>query len=298
MITEPHNSNRLLSRQLKKAFPDKECTMDQFHYFIEMVNKTYQDYEAERMLYSRAEAIANNELEKINEELQQKNDFLDTFNHGMAHDIKNHTSNIIGLINMLKKYTDKKNLDMIQQISERLDTSANQLTSIVQGFLYLSRAESKIDNQYKIIEKQELIDLVTLETQFLTKGKSVSIKYDFNLHELYYSRHVLKIILVNLISNSIKYSQPNKPCVVNAVLNNDNEFVYISVTDNGIGMDLENSHKKLYNLFNQMHQSDSKGFGVGLFLIKKMLERNKGTINIQSQLNVGTSIEIKLPLTH
>lgn len=45
-----------------------------------------------------AEKIANTELEKTNEELQSKNDFLDTFNHGMAHDIKNHTSNIIGLV--------------------------------------------------------------------------------------------------------------------------------------------------------------------------------------------------------
>ncbi len=292
----PENPNRLLSRQLKKTFPDGELTNEGMNKFIELVNEVYYSHDEDRLIYQRAEQISNRELEKTNEELQIKNDFLDTFNHGMAHDVKNHTSNIIGLVNMLKKYSEKQNIDMIKQINQQLEMSANQLTSIVQGFLYLSRSESKIDNQFTIIKKDELIEFINLEIQFLTKGKNVTINYNFNLNDLFFSRHILKIIFVNLISNSIKYSKPNKECIINVSLTHDFNNLELKVEDNGIGIDMKHAQKKLYNLFNQPESSENKGFGVGLFLIKKITDRNNGTINFNSELNVGTQVAIKFPL--
>ncbi len=297
MQSLPQTNNRLLSRQLQKAFPKGQLTDEGFETLIKLVNDAYIANDEERSFYSRVEKIANNELESVNKELFDKNEFLDSFNHGMAHDIKNHTSNIIGLVNMLKKYTEKQNMGMIKQITEKLEQSSNQLTSIVQGFLYLSRAENKVDIQFLIIEENSLINAVNLETKFLEIGKNVKVNYDIKLDNLFYSKHILKIILVNLISNSIKYSKSNEECIVNVTLSNTHDEIYIAVEDNGIGMDLEKENKKVFQLFNQMEMAQQeKGFGVGLFLIKKIIDRNKGRIALTSEPGIGTKVEIYLPV--
>ncbi len=290
------NPNRLLLRQIKKSFPTQTYSEENLNDFLMLVNEAYNSFEEDRLFYHRVEKIGNQEIEKINLELQAKNDFLDTFNHGMAHDIKNHTSNIIGLISMLKKYTEAKNLDMIKAINEELDVSSQQLTSIVQGFLYLSRGESKIDSDYSIIVPEDIINGVKLETQFLMRGKNVSLNYHFELNNLFYSQHIIKIILVNLVSNSVKYSKYKVDCIIDVSLKQTNNILEISVKDNGIGMDLENSSKKLYNLFGNLGKFGEKGFGVGLFLIKKIVDRNNGEIRMESKLGEGTEVKIKFDL--
>lgn len=296
MVSLPENSSKLITRQFNKAFPKGELTKDGVEQFIKLVNEAYKSNEEERLFYSRVEKIANTELETVNKELQTKNDFLDTFNHGMAHDVKNHTSNIIGLVSMLKKYTEKGNLDMIKQINEKLEQSSNQLTSIVQGFLYLSRAESKIDSQFVIIDEEKLMQAVSLETKFLEIGKHITYTHKINLNNLFYSRHILKIILVNLISNSIKYSKSNVECMINVEISNTEHEIHLVVEDNGIGMDLQNKNNKVFQLFNQEQKANEKGFGVGLFLIKKIIDRNNGKVNITSKIDIGTRVEIILPI--
>lgn len=296
MIALPENNSRLITRQLNKAFPNGEFTQEGAEKFVKLVNEAYISNEEERLFYARVEKIANEELEKVNKELQTKNDFLDTFNHGMAHDIKNHTSNIIGLVTMLKKYTEKGNLDMIKQINDKLEQSSNQLTSIVQGFLYLSRAESKIDSQFVVIDQEKLMQAVNLETKFLEIGKHVTYNHKINLDNLFYSRHILKIILVNLISNSIKYSKSNEDCIINVEISNTQHEIHLVVEDNGIGMDLHNKNNKVFQLFNQEQKANKKGFGVGLFLVKKIIDRNNGKVNITSEIDKGTRVEIILPI--
>lgn len=85
---------------------------------------------------------------------------------------------------------------------------------------------------------------IRLQTQFLSKGKSVSINYDFEINDLFLFATVPKIILVNLISILMKYSKPNETSIVKASLKSDKEYVFISVEDNGVGTDLQNSQKK------------------------------------------------------
>jgi signal transduction histidine kinase len=297
MFFSSDKPNRLLLRQVKKSFTDGSFDIERFNSFVALVNDAYNSFDEERLLYQRAEKISSKELEGVNNELQKKNDFLDTFNHGMAHDIKNHTANIIGLVAMLKKYTEKNNIEMIGQINDQLEVSAHQLTSIVQGFLYLSRGESNIDNNFTMIDSNELMELIKIETNYLMRGKKISINYKFNIKELFFSQHILKIIFVNLISNSIKYSKQNQDCVIDVELLNSNNYLELSVSDNGIGIDLKNSAKKLYNLFGQVDSTGEKGFGVGLYLIKKIVDRNNGKISLESDLGKGTTVKIEFNLT-
>ena len=281
---------RILQRQIKKAFGTQLITDQNTINFINMVNDAYIFQEEESVFNQNAEAIANHDHIKLNEKLKEKNDFLDTFNNGMAHDVKNHTANIIGLIQMMKKYAKREDWKMINEIIKRLDESSNQLTSIVKGFLYLSRAEANIGDEVKTIENIELIKPIEEEIAYLKEYKEVEITYQFD--RVFYNLYIMKIILVNLISNSIKYSKKDQPAIVKATLHSDAENVYLKVTDNGIGTDLKNN-KKLYNLFNTTNTT--KGYGVGLFLVKKIIDKNKGSVTVDSEVNKGTTIRITLP---
>ncbi len=289
--------HKLLDRQFKKSGMVVDDLSPECNLVFNFVNNSFYDVDNERKLNQRAIEISQKELEDVNLELQSKNDFLDSFNHGLAHDIKNHTSNITGLLSMLRKYQAKNNTVMIDKIVDKLDLSTNQLTSIVQGFLYLSRAEDKIDSQFRIIDKDELIDAIKIETLFLAQGKNIDINYNISLNDLFYSRHILKIILVNLVSNSIKFNRIDAESFINITLSHTNNLITLCVEDNGIGMDLTNPENKVFKLFDQQNlSSQKKGTGVGLFVVKKIIERNHGNVNVSSQLNLGTKFTITLPI--
>tara|TARA_B100001109_G_scaffold255238_1_gene257329 strand:- start:5584 stop:6483 length:900 start_codon:yes stop_codon:yes gene_type:complete len=288
--------HRLLKRQLKKAFGNAEPNMEQFDSFISLVNASYKNFDEEREIYSRAEEISNRELNEMNAQLQEKNTFLDSFNHGLAHDIKNHTANFKGLLSMFKKYYAKKDEQKVEVIIEKLDRSIGQMSYILDGFLYLSRAEGKLDLQYTEIDAFRLKEHIRIETEYLVSGSNHEVNCDFEVEGLFYSQHILRIILVNLISNSIKFRKPNENAIVNASITHNESTIFLKVKDNGIGMDMNDPELKVIKMFNREEKDPTvKGYGVGLFMVKKILDYNKGSIQINSQLNEGTEIVIELP---
>jgi signal transduction histidine kinase len=297
MINKPDHLNRLTARQLRKAFPDDVFTEQGLELFIKLVNDSYNNVDDERILNQRAMQISQKELEGINNELNQRNVFLDTFNHGLAHDVKNHTANILGLIQMLRKYLSRGNTEMLEKILDRLDLSTHQLTSIVQGFLYLSKFENKTDDEFTEILPEVLQAAIQLEIQYLLLGKNITLNYAFSDNSLYYSRHILKIIFVNLISNSIKFSRPDVPGIIHARLERIEDELVLEVSDNGIGMDLNDPQNKVFRLFYRTDEAaGERGFGVGLYLVKKIIDRNQGGITINSTPGKGTCITVSLPL--
>ncbi len=291
MELEKQERTRLLKRQIRKSFGDKEITSPELLKFIDLVNKAYRFKEEEDYFYRRAEEVSNKKYEEVTKKLLERNDFLNSFNHGMAHDVKNHSSNIIGLVQMLKKYTEKKDWKMIAEIIKQLDASSQQLTSIVQGFLYLSHSEFEEGKDYIAISPATLIQEIECEIAYLKARKEVTI--DYNLDEVVFNFQIIKIILVNLISNSIKYSKENQPAHVKVNLHCNSEVVMLEVEDNGIGMDLERDKKKLFNLFSDINVT--KGYGVGLFLIRKIVDKNKGTIEVESKVGIGSLFKISIP---
>ncbi|HIP35436.1 MAG TPA: HAMP domain-containing histidine kinase [Crocinitomix sp.] len=279
---------RLLERQLKKTIGIETIDNPKLKEFINLVNEAYIFNKEEAELYRLAEDISSKDYTELNNKLQQKISFLDTFNHGLAHDIKNHSTNIIGLVNMLKKYTQNENWRMIKKIINNIDDSSRQLTSIVEGFLFLSRNETDKKEEYEIINPKQIIKSVNNEIEYLKQRKEVDITYD--IEEIEFIEPIIKIIFVNLISNSIKYSKENKTATISVRLTSDRQNVFLTVKDNGIGIDLKDTNNKLFNLFN--NSNATKGYGVGLFLVKKITDLYQGTIKIDSELNKGTIIDI------
>ena len=292
------NSHRLLRRQYNRVFSDGVFDEKKLPELFQLINDSYTNFDEDRALNRRAEEISSRELELINAQLEEKNTFLDSFNHGLAHDVKNHTANFKGLMSMLNKYLARKNEKMVKTIVGKLENSISQMINILDGFLYLSRAEGKFDDQFALINGEKLKEQIQLEIEYLTSSNNIEVAYNFNPQNLSYSRHILRIIFVNLISNSIKFRRDNVEAKIVASLDYIDDLIILTVRDNGKGMDLESDEQKIFKLFNRFEQNPGvKGYGVGLFMIKKVLDYNHGKFEILSKINEGTEIKISLP-TH
>ncbi len=294
---QDNNWHRLLKRQFKKSFTEGKITDVGLQKLFELISNSYYYFDEERRLNKRAEEISNRELKEINAELETKNTFLDSFNYGLAHDAKNHTSNLKGLLSMFSKYNERDDRQMVDTIIKKLELSVNQMSSILDGFLFLSSSASTSNSQKIKINSNELIENVSLEIAYLMEDKEHNINWHFDIDELYYSFHTLRIILVNLISNSLKFARKDLMSEIQVKVWVDLDCLNIVVIDNGIGMNLEDRNSTMYKLFDRRSEaSNAKGFGIGLFMIKKILDWNKGRIKIESKLRKGTTVGITLPL--
>ena len=100
------------------------------------------------------------------------------------------------------------------------------------------------------------------------------------------------------MDNAVKYRKPDEPLNITMKTWNDEEHLYLSITDTGLGMKKENL-KKIFDKFYRVHTGnlhDVKGFGLGLAYVKKIIQDHKGAIRAESELNVGTKFIIVLPL--
>jgi signal transduction histidine kinase len=236
------------------------------------------------------------EIERYQKSLEDKNDSLMKLNYGLTHDIKNHTANVIGLLNMLKKHEQKQNYPKLREVIGRAESSANQLNQILSDFLYLSRTKEELEKSFTPIDEKKIINAIETEIQFIKFEKIVELSYNFNTKNTYYSNHIIKIILVNLISNSIKYCKPESTCVINVSVVRLLGQLHLQVSDNGIGMDLNNPQNEIFKLFKQL-DIEHNGFGIGLSVLKKIVEQQNGEIKLSSTPNVGTTFDIYIPVT-
>lgn len=293
VIVEIH---RLLKRQIRNAKLSIDPLDGEWSNLMELVNNSYQNFDEERRLNQRAVDISNEELKEINHELERQNDFLKSFNYGLAHDARNHTANLKGLIKMFHKYKNSGDKEMIDAISQKLELSVNQMSSIIDGFLFLSSVENADEGIKKEIDPDELEEMIRLEIDYLLQRKELDLQFDFDFEHLHYSPHILRVVLVNLISNSLKFSRKDVNTEIRASIQLKPQSIFIKVVDNGIGMDLEDSESKVFKLFdNRNKKSKEKGFGIGLFMIKRILDKNHGEIEIDSKLKKGTTVSIHLP---
>jgi signal transduction histidine kinase len=292
--------NRLLKNIFDKSFTTGEdFTKEQINKFVSLLDHAFVTIEEDNSLYQRADKIAAVELEKMSKNLKDQNDLLDSFNHGLAHDIKNHTSNLTGLLWMLKKYKAKGDEEKVAEIIGKLEQSTEQLVAIVQGFLYLSRSEVDIKSNKEKLDVDALQNSILLEIDYLIRSKNATITFNFDNEPIFFSAHILRILMVNLITNGIKYSRKEvQPEIIVGLSKSENELV-LTVADNGIGMDVEKEKSTLFNLYKRTKNAEAiTGEGVGLFVIKKIVDLNNGTIQIKSEIGVGTQFRITLKSTN
>ncbi|GAB4332266.1 MAG: hypothetical protein Kow00127_24070 [Bacteroidales bacterium] len=269
-------------------------------YFAFVLYKRYQQNKKLTVELS----ISNKELdeqrkniENLNRELQEANRTKDKFFQIVAHDLKNPFNALIALSSLLiedyDSFTDEERKQFIAQINQ----SAESTFSLLQNLLEWARAQS---GHTKI--RKEKVDLSEVAQEALkvleavAKGKRINIISEIKPGTTVWAdRNMVSTVLLNLISNAVKFTHTNGEVKLSAVTVNG--LVEVVVSDNGTGI----PEKNLKRLFKPDERvitkgtNNEKGTGLGLLLCKEFIERNGGTIRATSRLNKGSAFSFNLP---
>jgi signal transduction histidine kinase len=288
--------SRLLQRQIRKHVPPDLLPV--LAPFLLKVNESYEHYEQDRQLLVRAMEMSSDELKDSNRDLKKSNESLESFNYAAAHDLKNHALNIQSMVVMLNKYRET-DPGKLERVLSYLDRSLHQFIKTVHGFLYVSKAQAQGDNDSSV-DRTKLQELVELECRHLVERKGALINWTYEGEDRCWPEHLLKTLLVNLVTNSIKYSKPGVPPRVEVLLKSNGSTAVVSVKDNGTGIDLKKNEKYLFALFSRLNNTQGEeGTGVGLYLVKKLVERENGELRTESEPGKGTTMTMTFTdLTH
>ena len=224
----------------------------------------------------------------------QKNDFIKMANH----ELKTPVTTIKGYVQLLRKMRGNSEDKFLVNSLNTIENQVNKLTLLIGDLLDISRMESgKLP-----LNKREfsLLKLVT-ETIEDIKASEQSHQINFELNhtadvEVYGDKDRIKQVLNNLLTNAIKYS-PNAG-TVNVELFVEDECAVVSVEDFGIGMD-QKELKRIFERFYRVSGDDEEtfpGFGIGLFIVKDIMDRHDGKIWVESEKNKGSKFYFSLPI--
>lgn len=233
------------------------------------------------------------ELRKANERLEEKNQMLKSFAEVAAVDIKSPLRNIANSYDTFRKKYSSQLDEAGMQLLSSIKNSAARLSSMVDGILQNAKAD------YVKRKAKENVSLTEIQQQIVEvypKSDDYIIDFFFEAKELNINRGAVLQILLNLISNAIRYGD-KVITQVEVGIREDERFYEFFVSDNGPGID-EADHKKIFEAFTVLDHVDRYGeYGVGLGLanVKKLIEQTEGDITVDAELGEGTIFTFSLP---
>ena len=249
---------------------------------------------------------AENELKKLNIELEERvkertkqleqvNEDLENFAYITTHDLKSPLVNIKGHTNILQNELKNDDNKIVSKALDWIIDSIKLAESRIESIMEVAKLKQSAVNLIEEINVIELCREVEKELDTLVKMKDIDFKMVTNeVESISFNKVHLKSILLNLIHNSIKYKRKNtKPEVVVTFLNKAGKMT-ISVKDNGLGFDLKKQSSKLFSMFGRLHDH-VEGKGMALYLAKRIMENASGSIEVESELGVGTIFTLNLP---
>jgi PAS domain S-box-containing protein len=235
--------------------------------------------------------VAEERIKKQNRMLEKTNLELDNFVYSASHDIRSPLTSILGLINIASR-TDSR--EEIEECHRLMKSRIDRLDEFLEDILDFSR-NLRMDKKLREINLYYFIDEIISNSDFGDNFKNIDIRLmvpqDF---EVISDPTRMKIIVKNMMSNAVKFSTPIKPeqWIRISVLRVDGNFQLI-IEDNGEGIrkDLAN---KIFDMFYRASEK-SKGSGLGLYIVKEMVDKLEGTIKVNSTYGEGSQFIVELP---
>ncbi|APC80332.1 PAS domain-containing sensor histidine kinase [Clostridium botulinum] len=311
----PEDQYNIVKDQLKNLYSGSEDIVKFQHNVINNKGKTIQNtstyviYDGIPTIFSILHDVTSKiQVEKLEQDVKKNiellnesreyNKLITEFLSNISHELKTPLNVIFTAVQLLGFYEEDCNnekqdkyLKLIKQNCYRLMKLINNLldtTKLDSGYLKLNLVNYNIVN---------LIEEITLSVTSYAESKGINIIFDTNVEEKIIAVDTDKIerIILNLLSNSIKFTNPGGNIFVN--VKDSGENVYIHVKDTGVGIPSD----KLESIFERFFQVDKtlkknkEGTGIGLHLVKSFVEMHNGTVTIKSELGKGTEFIIKLP---
>jgi signal transduction histidine kinase len=243
-------------------------------------------YESNRQVQEEILRQQNEQLIKINKE-------LDSFVYSVSHDLRSPLSSILGLVNVAK-LEGYKNPDMLNTYFEMIERSVLKLDDTIKEILNYSR-NARGELTIEEVDLQRMIENAFNQMQYLPGYHRTEKQVNVQNHTALYSDvYRMSVILLNLISNALKYGDDAKEQkLIQVTATITPAHCVLRIRDNGIGIHSD----YVDNVFNMFYRATdrSQGAGLGLYIVKEMVEKLSGTISIESELGQGTAITITIP---
>jgi len=232
----------------------------------------------------------NQSLLKITRE---QNSRLKNFAHIVTHNLRSHSAGIYGMLDLIKmNYPDiyaNKYIQLMEEVGNNLKETIQNLTEIVsQSF--------DEEQELKKIKIKEAVERNISAAVTAFNKEMIKVINDVDDIELKVIPAYMDSIILNFLTNAVKYSSPDRESYVKIYSRMKKGYIQINFEDNGLGIDLDKYEDKLFGMHNTFHNhEDSRG--IGLFITKNQIETMGGYIEVESEAGKGTTFKVYLPYT-
>jgi len=183
----------------------------------------------------------------------------------------------------------------LSEYYEHLTTSTNKLNEFIRQISDTSSIFTVVDLEIELITLKHIVDKIIHTVIADLKLNSIELTMDIPKHiKVEANRDFLDSIVLNLLTNAIKYRSTERKPTILLSAKTEKEFIKLSVTDNGLGIDLDKYKYKLFGMFKTFHKHE-EARGLGLFMIKNQIEAMGGKIEVESEVNKGSTFNVYLP---
>jgi signal transduction histidine kinase len=295
-----HRNNLRLQKQKDEILQQKRHIEEQ-NANLQLLNEeiTQQKEEIESLNNHLEDLISHRtlELKKAIEELSKQNQDLEQFSYIVSHNLRSPVARILGLVNILdyKQIKDEYNQQILSHLSEvslSLDTIIKDLTQVI-------AIRNSLDKTKEIVNLEEITHLVIHHLSNEIENTDTCLKLNFlQAREVPFIKAYAQSIIYNLISNAIKYRSHKRKSQIEVFTRATDQYVILSVKDNGIGIDLKNvGSYKIFGLYQRI-ATHIEGKGIGLYLTKTQIEALGGRIEVESEPDRGSTFCVFFPNSH
>lgn len=234
-------------------------------------------------------------LIKINRKLFNKNAEMASFLKVVGHDLNAPLASISGLASMITR----ANTDILDESSTdrliRIQDNVNSMSSLIDNLIELARI-GEVREVFKLLNPMEVASKVVDDLKGMNENKSIEFVIERCDCLMLYDIQRLQQVFSNLISNAIKYIGDNPEPKITVKCNCDDTVVTILVEDNGIGID-EKDFENIFVPFRRLSSANGQpGIGIGLNIVKKIVEHNEGRLWVESEKGVGSTFKFTIPV--
>ena len=239
------------------------------------------------------------QLERQHAELKKLNTVKDRLFAIISHDIKNPVLSFKGIAKKVNYLIQNDDFGTLKKLGNEIESNASNLNSLTDNLLnWALMQKNMVPYQPTTVFLLDILQEVNQLFQHLLDEKEITLLLHVDAEEQAIAdTDSVRIILRNVINNSIKFTPPNGCITVTTFL--DHQYIQLRITDNGVGM----SPSQIQNIFELANDktnrgtADEKGTGIGLHLVDSLIQNNKGKIEVSSSLNKGTTFDIYLPIS-
>ncbi|OSZ77888.1 PAS domain-containing sensor histidine kinase [Chitinophagaceae bacterium IBVUCB2] len=235
------------------------------------------------------------ELSEALDKERQLNEIKSRFVSMASHEFRTPLTTVLSSASLLSKYTGAEEQEKRDKHIQRIKNSVNNLNDILEDFLSLGKLnEGRVDKKLEDVNVKEILTETVDEMKSqLKSGQHIIVNCKEDCHALT-DKKLLRNILINLISNAVKFSGEEKNITIDAKTSKNR--IVLAVIDNGIGIGQEDQEHLFASFFRAANAVNIQGTGLGLHIVKRYIDLLGGDVKLESELNKGTTITFSIPI--